>query len=363
MQLSWGLLVATFQRHEILKECVTRALEQTRRPSEIVIIDASENWEASRDAIWKLANESGLNVRLVYERAVEASTSCQRNQALAMSSVDVAFMFDDDTLMWPDCAEQILLVYELDAGARVLAVGAGTVDQRWAPSTTDDRGNGSLQGKRCAPLQWLEHRLTSGGFNFLAYDKLELKPLPDELRGLNVAVENLISGYRLTIRRSIFPEFQFCERLKRYASGEDLDLTYRLGRKGVLINAFDAKVFHEKSPSGRLSRQVSTSLRCLNMMYLFRKNCHPARSGLVPFRFFAGRLLIELLSDVSRRRLTMPQFRGVLRVIPQLRSIWRLQGGALDARYTEITDELLGRRVPMSAATEFAPSARIGASK
>ena len=48
----------------------------------------------------------------------------QRNQAIDLATSDILFFFDDDSLMHPRCAEEIMRVYEADSRALVQAVGA-----------------------------------------------------------------------------------------------------------------------------------------------------------------------------------------------------------------------------------------------
>jgi glycosyltransferase involved in cell wall biosynthesis len=136
MPLTWSLSVPTYRRPVVLKECVGCALAQTRPPHEIVIIDASDDWDASKEEISRLLDDSRMAVRLVYEKAVVASSAAQRNQAMAASTSDVVFLIDDDSLMYPDCAEVVMDIYERDVSRRVLAVAAAAAmvagDDRYA---------------------------------------------------------------------------------------------------------------------------------------------------------------------------------------------------------------------------------------
>ena len=66
------------------------------------------------------------DIKCIYVGAATKSLTCQRNQGLEYATGDIVFLFDDDTLMFPDCAEQILKIYEDDDGSLV-GIGACSV--------------------------------------------------------------------------------------------------------------------------------------------------------------------------------------------------------------------------------------------
>ncbi|HEY8926198.1 MAG TPA: glycosyltransferase, partial [Polyangia bacterium] len=90
---TWALTVATYKRHQILAECVKRALRQTVGPAEIVIVDASPNWQEGKVAIEALCREAGVPCQ--YVEASVPSSAVQRNQGIALARADVLFMIDD----------------------------------------------------------------------------------------------------------------------------------------------------------------------------------------------------------------------------------------------------------------------------
>ena len=46
--MHWSLLIATDNRPDALRSCLQFAIAQSRPPTEIVIVDASDAWEAHR---------------------------------------------------------------------------------------------------------------------------------------------------------------------------------------------------------------------------------------------------------------------------------------------------------------------------
>src|SRR5437762_11890391 len=99
MLLSWALVVATYERDQILPRCVRLAIEQTRPPAEVIIVDASPNWEKTRDRLLADFAHSRPEIRWVYVSAERPSSTAQRNQGTRLAHSDILFILDDDSLM------------------------------------------------------------------------------------------------------------------------------------------------------------------------------------------------------------------------------------------------------------------------
>jgi hypothetical protein len=63
-------------------------------------------------------------IRWQYVQADVCSSSWQRNQGLKLTTSEIVFFFDDDSLMYPDCAEQIMNIYEADTQGRIVGINA-----------------------------------------------------------------------------------------------------------------------------------------------------------------------------------------------------------------------------------------------
>jgi Glycosyl transferase family 2 len=99
MPLTWALAIATYNRPEALRRSVLCAIDQTRPPCEIIIVDSSPSQPSSRQDIHDLVLPSGANVRVDYLRSPIAQQTIQRNLAIDASSADVLFMIDDGAYM------------------------------------------------------------------------------------------------------------------------------------------------------------------------------------------------------------------------------------------------------------------------
>src|SRR5947208_3560407 len=122
--LSWSLVVATYNRQDVLPRCLALAARQTRPPLEIIVVDASPDWEATRARVMTELAARHPDVRWEYVPAGRRCLTAQRNQGVRLSRGDVLFLIDDDSLMCPDCAEQVMRVYEADTRREVAGVMA-----------------------------------------------------------------------------------------------------------------------------------------------------------------------------------------------------------------------------------------------
>lgn len=86
MTLNWTLAICTYNRPHFLVETLRHALGQTRPPAEVVVVDASDDWEDTREAMVAEFERHWDEVRLVYVPAEVRSLTFQRNQALRLAT-------------------------------------------------------------------------------------------------------------------------------------------------------------------------------------------------------------------------------------------------------------------------------------
>jgi hypothetical protein len=75
--------------------------------------------ESTRERVLRELAPLWPSIRWHHVEAGRRSISSQRNQGIRAASVDVVFLFDDDSLMYPDCAAEIMRVYDADSGRSV----------------------------------------------------------------------------------------------------------------------------------------------------------------------------------------------------------------------------------------------------
>ncbi|MEM1213547.1 MAG: glycosyltransferase [Planctomycetota bacterium] len=320
--LTWALAIATYKRHDVLMQCVELALQQTRPPAEVIIADASPDWETGRDQLLGRFREAHPHVRFVYEQARRPSAAVQRNQVAQLAESDILFLIDDDSLMHPGCAADVLDIYELDPDQRVAGVSLleTPVDPREspiepgqpAPACVSPQAQSSA-AKPHHPLVRRLRRLLDADNLFVPYDDdFPNHPIPPAItERKRVGNRQLIAGKTMTARRDYALAEPFSELLDRAANGEDSDMSYRLSRHGCLLTALDAPLFHLGSPGGRMNLFQTAALGALNPLVHHRFHSTDLdRSRRANRSLLRRRRLIALLKDLRARRWSLPEARG-----------------------------------------------------
>jgi len=352
---TWALCVATLNRPDILEQSTRLALAQTVPPHEVIIIDASDAWTVHRDRIMALSNWS--TIRLVYVHGKVRSITAQRNQALALASAAILFCFDDDTLMHPDCAEQILRVYGLDRDGRIASVAASQTGD--LPGTADTgsivakvQRNVSMRerlvGLVPAPMRHFfvaEVLLMTLERRFVPYDspRYPRRPeVPPCLAATGAFAVRLTSGFRLTVRRRVAEQEPFDPSLRAYCPAEDLDVTYRYLRHGQNLQAPLARVYHHEAAANRLKRRKVAELSTLNIAFFVRRSARTQTLHRMLFYIFGLRMLLScFLRDLVGRRWDLPDTAGTLGALRKSIKVFRLPRANLEQSYIEIQGQIL----------------------
>jgi GT2 family glycosyltransferase len=346
-RLSWALVIATYRREHILPRCLRLAVAQTRPPVEVIVVDASPGWEKTRGEILGSLAAAHPEIRWEYVAAERRSSAAQRNQGTRLARSDVLFMIDDDSLMYPDCAEQILRIYEADEGQAVAGVNAMHVpvppDEPHDALALNPSEHGTT--KHYGPLARLVRGLLRADDIFVPYDAdFPSHPLPEALRGLPIGTRPLMAGWGMTFRRAIALQEPFEEIMTHYASGEDSDMGYRASRHGLLLTALEGRLCHLGAGGGRLDPFVVAALGMMNPLVLHRLySTDLARSRWRSRRLLWRRFLILLAKDLSRRRLSLPNARGTLFALRRLGGIFARPEPELRAWYPEFQKDLIAK--------------------
>lgn len=354
MPLTWALVIPTFRRAEILPRCIRLAVAQTRPPAEIIIIDASEDWKSTRDTVRAIVDASphAESITLHYEAAHRRSSAAQRNQGLEIATADILFFIDDDSLMLPDCAAEVMRIYEADPERQVAGISpilapsppdAPTIASIAEPSAS----NHGLPHRFLAGLRDRVRRLLSADQIFLPYDyTFPHHEIPPALQGMEVGLIHAMHGCRMTFRREVIAAERFSEILAAYSLGEDSDASHRCSRRGMLLNAVRAKLFHAEHKAGRLSTYTVTALGALNPTVLHRiHGADPARSQRLMRRLLRRRLLIQFLKDISRGDWRLPRMRGIAFALRHINDVFARNPEELATWYPALQKQLVERNL------------------
>ncbi len=349
--LTWALVICTYKREKILPVCLELAAQQTRRPHEVIVIDASPNWKQSKESFLPKLEADNPDIHWVYTTSEQPSSSRQRNQGLRLATADVVFLIDDDSLMYPNCAEEIMKVYEADTKGEVKGVKASRV--------TEPPQNTQLQYES----HTIERSLKLGSINsfsqflfkniflmdaekmFIPYEEdYPEHPVPASVQALNIAPMRLFMGCEMTFRREVILQEGFEPLLLYYAAGEDVDACYRVSRHGLLVQALDANLCHVQSSGGRVSRLQSTTLTALNLALFLKRNSNDLWRSKKSFsKLMLRRLIAEFLKDLLSRRWTFPQMRGILVAKKYAKEVFSISEELLEEWYPSFQKRFLNK--------------------
>ncbi|MEJ6396205.1 glycosyltransferase [Gymnodinialimonas sp. 2305UL16-5] len=357
---SWSLCIATLNRREALLRTLDYAKRQTCPPAQIVVVDVSDDWQDVAVLAQAILSDAP-GIVLDYTTSLIRSSATQRNEGIARCTGDIVFLLDDDSFLFPDCAERILDIYAADHQGAVAGVAAVLVPD--LPPAAPDTALGDLPqrkasgrragaGVKARVLQtgigrWFNRKILLQNKDelFLKYDEPRHRAVPAALAGVvDVTAIAFMPGSATTVRRSIALAEPFDPALRYYAAFEDLDAAYRYGRHGVVLRANDAHLHHFEAAGGRLKRQKLVIFQLLNMLiFLKRHAANPDTFVPLYRRLLRRRLLGEALKDLLSGRLTLPQARGVLRVMGLWRDVWARDTAEIEAWYPRIQQDILDR--------------------
>ncbi len=375
MTLTWGLVVATKDRLDPLRTCVSCALSQARPPSEVVIVDASEDWDYHRSEIGALLADRP-EIRFVYRRAPKPSLTVQRNCALDEATADILFMIDDDSHLFPDAAERIMAHYEADtehtlagielrpaanapdgtrAGKNAAEPGALPLFTRIRDAIRSRDGDRSVPGRARNWLAWTFdgawRRLMMIGTDqwFIPYDGRYPKvPRVPHLMARAIQPTRLFEGYRMTFRRAAVTAERFEPLLLYYCPGEDLDLSYRVSRNGGLMRSHDAWVYHSQSASGRLKHEQVALLGTLNQALFMRRNAPDQAWARARFRRHVRHwIAVSMIRDLRSGLLDLPKTRGAWKGLRLSRRIFDATLDEIEGFYPALQERIVKGDAPL----------------
>ena len=246
-----SLVVATKDRPDDFRRLFESLRQQTVKPAEIVIVDASqESVESIATAFPEL--------RKRYIRQLPPSAAAQRNagiRACDPSATLIAFA-DDDITFEPDSFAAMLRFWE-GASEDVLGASFNILNYR-VPG-----GQSLKRGRISARLGLYSARL--GGVAPSGWQSVFGKVSQTQF------VEWLPTTAAVW-RRHVLDRYGFDEYFDTYSYLEDLDLSYSIGRRGRLAIVAEAGYSHFPSAGGRVSQRQFGRLEVRNRLYFVRKH-------------------------------------------------------------------------------------------
>jgi glycosyltransferase involved in cell wall biosynthesis len=290
-----SVVICTKDRPQMLGTCLQSLRHQTRRPEEIVVVDASAT--PARDVVDRLAeNMRGCRVAL---RTSAPGLPRQRNLGARATTGSVVVYLDDDVVLDTGYLAAVARVYEDDCSTQIGGVGGAQV-----PDPT--------------PREPFLRRVACRLFLLDTYGRGVVKRsgCADHVFSPRSTMEvESLSGCNMAYRREVLDALSFDERLDGYALGEDLQFSYRVSRRWKLVLTPEARLDHRHAGGGRPLRDEHQAMAVFNRYLFFRE--HLAR-GPVDWMVYVwssiGGMLLILRDPTARGvRGTLAGYRAVLR--------------------------------------------------
>jgi len=348
-ELQWSVVIPTYQRETILLRCLYWITQQTLLPKEIIVIDASPNWHDTYAQVMTGLAVQFTTIQWHYVPAHRASSAAQRNQGIALNTADIIFLIDDDSLMYPNCAEEVMQIYAADTQQQI--AGIMPFLNPLPPEMINYTSAHSISVfkkyllKFKTGLRYFAKSLIKDDNIFIPYDfSYPSYELPELLKQFDVYCVPMIHGARMSYRREILAKIHFEEILARYAVNEDNDVCYRASRLGMLLHAMHPQICHLQVSGGRLSRFTVTALWGLNQALLHRLHSPDlAHFQSLFIRLLRRRLFTQAVKDILDRRWTLPAMRGIWFVWQHYQEIITKTPEELRQWYPKFQQDLINR--------------------
>ncbi|MGD0170550.1 MAG: glycosyltransferase [Halobacteriota archaeon] len=286
--------------HDVLK-AISSVENQSSRPAEIVIVDASD--EDGLEAL--VNNNSSGEIRIEYIRSVAGLTH-QKNIGIQKSSGDIVLVLDDDIILKEDYVKEILNVFNNTDFNRIGCVYGNQIPPNEGKNNVRKKGSFAYSitvalktriNTLIRTLFFLQKPSTTGKFRLSGYSTYPAPSNP----GANVSETEGAPGGYTAYSREVWDEFRFDENLKGYSWGEDDDFSVRVSRKYKNIFNPKAKVIHH-SKSSKGANYAYSKMRIENHHYLFEKNFpHALRNRFAYNMSVLGTFLFELENAIVHR--------------------------------------------------------------
>ncbi|MBL6911122.1 MAG: glycosyltransferase, partial [Pirellulales bacterium] len=99
--LSYSIAIATRNRLDALKLSIPLMLNQSRPPSQLIVVDSSDNHEPVKELVQSLTDKTPLDT-IVYHSP--KGLTRQRNKALEYVTHPIVFFPDDDSIWFNNTA-------------------------------------------------------------------------------------------------------------------------------------------------------------------------------------------------------------------------------------------------------------------
>ncbi|MGF1570233.1 MAG: glycosyltransferase family 2 protein [Nodosilinea sp.] len=298
--LSFGVIVCTYNRRDILEQCLEAWSQANQRPDQFIVVDATAGAESYKNTLLSKFPKLFAQPESQYIVTKQPGLTRQRNLGLAAIKTDIVCFADDDTFVRPNYIEKILTVFERDTNGLIGGVNGVAVGQfdRWP------------QRNYRAFRNYIRHHFGSliQRIHVPKQETQVFTPLPTEFKHLRLIYIDRLWGANMNFRTDLVRDLRFDESFSRYGLYEDVDMSVRVGKTHKLVCCLDAELEHDHS-LGETTRPSDVKYfltSWLNSAYVIEKLFSEEASRAAHRRYFRA---ISLVSKLMPKKFRNQKFR------------------------------------------------------
>lgn len=332
--MRYDVVIPTLNRPDTLRQCLALIEAQSVLPARVIIIDASDDHDNVKSKV--LAGRS-QEIEYVFLRSPRKNAAFQRNYGLPHVVSDIALFPDDDAMLFPGTAAEILSAYQLDTKGQVAGV-SGIAAVRHPLAGAEQLERSRALKDRIEPVRnQLENRFMPKPFNSYPQSLWKQRDIPSWIDDDRYALIEMTGGLG-SLRAELVKAQGFDDTLGYgigYALHEDQELSMRLQTAGfVLVGARRAPIFHDAHPSKRAGGFNYGFCWFANYLYACRKNMpvdHPSYA-----RHLSRFLQYKLFLYRARAIATQDQYNRD--VLEGARKAWERRADLLTAERSDLAE-------------------------
>lgn len=262
MPLNHALVICTRNRPESFLDLVKSLNNQTVLPTEIIVVDSSDDSRTQEIVETSKLFLSGI---MKYISSTPGLTK-QRNIGVrnAINNNDILHFVDDDTILRENYFEIIVKKFSVDS--KIVGVG-GAIS--------------NLPTHKCTLIKRLmlldsnfEGRVLRSGVNVLNF------------KGDSDRSVDWLSGCSMSFRSELFNKIKFDESRTGSGVGEDVDFCLRAKLFGKLLWTPDTSVIHNQTPINRLKDSENKVATLNHRLRLAEDNLGGVKTHFVYYAFY-----------------------------------------------------------------------------
>jgi GT2 family glycosyltransferase len=302
---AYSIVVPTLGRRPTLGACLDSIARQTRPPAEVIVaLPPDVRIPADRGA------------RIVH--APVASTSAQRNTGARAATSPVVFFVDDDIELEPDCAAELMAVWDRRGVRTISGVAATCMNEHAFPPgrvwrrvllAAGGLGHGAVLARRS--------RLMRSG------------AVANVHRPAREVEVDFAIGACVSYRRDALLREPFEEAFTGYVFAEDADLAARMIKHAPLVQTPRARVWHADVEPGLGKGEVAAYRRARMVAFFRGRHRAPGLVGRLAWEW-ANVAECAILVGRGLRASDFSPLQGYLRGLRETRS--HLRADAYAAR-------------------------------